>query len=215
MNPYDELGVEPSATPDQINAAYRRRAKAEHPDAGGDPTRFAALGCAVAILRDPQRRAEYDRTGSTEEPQGNSVQQGAAQLLCQAFQAAIDGVKQAGADLATIDIIEQVRVVLRANQNSLEGNRRNSLDEKRGTERNLARLKRKGGDGPDILGAMLRDKLAAITNGLGQMDHMEAVIKAAMEMAAGYDWEVDTVTMPWTPAAGATGYHIYRNHPFR
>ena len=38
---YDVLGVARTATPDQMRAAYRTRARANHPDAGGDPAHGA------------------------------------------------------------------------------------------------------------------------------------------------------------------------------
>ena len=60
MSLYDDLGVDAAASTDEINRACRKAAKAHHPDAGGDPGAFSRLGHAVAILRDPERRAEYD-----------------------------------------------------------------------------------------------------------------------------------------------------------
>lgn len=68
MNPYAVLGVATDATDEQIQAAYRRGARTHHPDRNpGDadaPRRFAELGKAVAWLRDPKRRAFYDRYGN-------------------------------------------------------------------------------------------------------------------------------------------------------
>ncbi|RYE70500.1 MAG: hypothetical protein EOP17_00385 [Rhizobiaceae bacterium] len=60
---YDILDIARDAPIEAINAAYRREAKLHHPDLGGDPQIFAALQEAIAILRDPRRRAHYDTTG--------------------------------------------------------------------------------------------------------------------------------------------------------
>lgn len=58
MNPtwYDLLGVEPTAAPDDIRAAWKSAI------ADLDPTdrRFATLNEAAAVLLDPDRRREYD-----------------------------------------------------------------------------------------------------------------------------------------------------------
>jgi DnaJ-class molecular chaperone len=43
---YHELGVEPTATRDEVLAAYRRRAKEVHPDLGGDRRSFDRLQAA-------------------------------------------------------------------------------------------------------------------------------------------------------------------------
>jgi DnaJ-class molecular chaperone len=40
---YQLLGITPSATPEEIREAYRRKAKQYHPDKGGDPDMMRAL----------------------------------------------------------------------------------------------------------------------------------------------------------------------------
>jgi curved DNA-binding protein CbpA len=62
---YQLLGVTRSAPRADIVQAWRRRARAEHPDSRpGDaaaPARFRALAGAWHVLGDPARRAAYDR----------------------------------------------------------------------------------------------------------------------------------------------------------
>ncbi len=70
LNPYTVLGVSPSATPAEIAHAYRQKLRARHPDTrstqpGAAPVadeQLQRLLAAYAILRDPRRRAAYDRT---------------------------------------------------------------------------------------------------------------------------------------------------------
>ncbi len=40
---YQLLGITPSATPEEIREAYRRKAKQYHPDKGGDPDMMRAI----------------------------------------------------------------------------------------------------------------------------------------------------------------------------
>lgn len=60
---YATLGVLPSATPPEIKAAYRRLARATHPDGhGGDlamASRFKRIARAYEVLGDPKRRRAY------------------------------------------------------------------------------------------------------------------------------------------------------------
>jgi curved DNA-binding protein CbpA len=62
---YELLGVPREASRVEIAQAWRRRARAEHPDArprdAAAPGRFRVLAEAYQVLSDPARRAAYDR----------------------------------------------------------------------------------------------------------------------------------------------------------
>ena len=71
---YQLLGVARGASPEEITQAWRRRARAEHPDrqpaeAGEAASgRFRVLAEAYHVLADPARRAAYDRTLQRRQP---------------------------------------------------------------------------------------------------------------------------------------------------
>ncbi|MCW3009413.1 MAG: chaperone DnaJ domain protein [Solirubrobacterales bacterium] len=68
LDPYAALGVSRSADEGEIRSAYRRLARENHPDVNKDPAaedRFKEVAQAYEILRDPERRAEYDAGGGT------------------------------------------------------------------------------------------------------------------------------------------------------
>jgi hypothetical protein len=64
---YAVLGVNRTATSNEIKSAYRRLARKYHPDVSSDPaaqSKFAQINEAYHTLIDPERRKTYDRTGS-------------------------------------------------------------------------------------------------------------------------------------------------------
>jgi len=64
-NYYDILGVDKSASQDEIKKAYRKLAHQHHPDKGnGDDKKFKEINEAYQTLGKPDKRAQYDRFGS-------------------------------------------------------------------------------------------------------------------------------------------------------
>jgi len=57
---YSILGVDRSATADEIKRAYRKLASQHHPDKGGDTVKFQEIQAAYATLSDPEKRQQYD-----------------------------------------------------------------------------------------------------------------------------------------------------------
>ncbi|HEY8245419.1 MAG TPA: DnaJ C-terminal domain-containing protein [Casimicrobiaceae bacterium] len=63
---YETLGVQRTATLDEIKRAYRKLARKFHPDVNKEKDaegKFKEVGEAYAVLKDPEKRAAYDRFG--------------------------------------------------------------------------------------------------------------------------------------------------------
>jgi curved DNA-binding protein len=68
---YEVMGIGRDASAEDIKRAYRRLARKYHPDVSKEPdaeARFKELGEAYEVLRDPEKRAAYDRLGSQWQP---------------------------------------------------------------------------------------------------------------------------------------------------
>jgi curved DNA-binding protein len=64
---YAELGVPRDADEEAIKKAYRKLARKHHPDVSKEPqaeARFKEVAEAYATLKDPEKRAAYDRLGT-------------------------------------------------------------------------------------------------------------------------------------------------------
>ena len=70
-DPYSVLGVKRNAGADEIKAAWRSKAKSIHPDQNRDDPnatqRFAEVGQAYDMLKDPEKRNHYDQQRSKAE----------------------------------------------------------------------------------------------------------------------------------------------------
>ena len=112
---YDLLGIQRGADEAAIKAAYRRLAKECHPDrhhgCRDQEARFKAINEAYDILKDPQKRAAYDRfgkaafhNGGTSDPFGEAGFNGFSDIFSSIFGEFMDprGARQnaaRGADL--------------------------------------------------------------------------------------------------------------------
>ena len=64
---YAVMGVDRDATQDEIKRAYRKLARKYHPDVSSEADaeeRFKEVGEAYEVLKDPEKRAAYDRLGA-------------------------------------------------------------------------------------------------------------------------------------------------------
>lgn len=63
---YNTLGIDEAASPEEVKKAYRKLAHRYHPDKdGGNEEKFKEINEAYQVLGDEQKRAQYDRFGST------------------------------------------------------------------------------------------------------------------------------------------------------
>lgn len=74
---YEVLGIAKTATADELKKAYRVLASKNHPDKGGDTSKFQEIQEAYATLSDPAKREAYNQHGhaSTDPNFGHGPQQ--------------------------------------------------------------------------------------------------------------------------------------------
>jgi curved DNA-binding protein len=68
---YNILGVDASASEDQIRQAYKRLAMQHHPDRGGDAAQFQEIQEAYSTLTDPAKRSQWEQQKHFQHNPGN------------------------------------------------------------------------------------------------------------------------------------------------
>ena len=111
---YEILGVEPTATPDEVLKAYRRLAMQYHPDRNpGDDDAARAyreVTEAYEVLGDPARRAAYDADGTTA-PRPNPDQE-LVDVLAPLLQRVMNGMQSFGPRPEDQDVAAAVKAYL-------------------------------------------------------------------------------------------------------
>jgi curved DNA-binding protein len=64
MDHYSTLGVDRSASTEDIKSAFKKLAMKHHPDRGGDASKFQEINEAYSVLSDPEKRIVYDHGGT-------------------------------------------------------------------------------------------------------------------------------------------------------
>jgi DnaJ-class molecular chaperone len=91
-NPYVILGVDKDSTPSEIKFAFRVKAQRNHPDReGGSEDAMTDIQWAYAILKDKQKRADWDRNGSESNPEPSFSQKATTHIMI-AFNQWLNGV---------------------------------------------------------------------------------------------------------------------------
>jgi len=116
---YATLGVDKTASTDDIRNAYREKAMKNHPDRGGDTEVWTAIQKAFDTLSDLQRRALYDRTKKDEE--GGAEKQFQAKFGEGAFD--LSGSEGARTKKGGLNILQQMAEVKKDEERLKQSNR--------------------------------------------------------------------------------------------
>lgn len=128
MNFYDELGLKPDASDDDVKSAYRSRSKAVHPDKpGGSHEAQSKVNRAYEILSNPESRERFDRG---ESPDERSIADEARAALINIFMSV---VQDPTVSLDHTDIFKATKVRIEASQNDMRQTKAN-------LKRDMARL---------------------------------------------------------------------------
>lgn len=186
MSLYDDLGVDQDATEADLKRAYREQAKRAHPDRGGSEDEFNKVNRAWMVLRDPEKRSRYDRTGEADGEPDNSYSVLSA-MMGQALEEAIAAVQ---GRFETSDIVEIMAASTRDKLDTLKGEIAKGKKAVARFDRMLKRVRYKGGK-TDLMSAIIKDKRGNLSDQLRALDRSKAGYESLIDLLTDYGWEVD------------------------
>ncbi|WEK51212.1 MAG: DnaJ domain-containing protein [Candidatus Kaistia colombiensis] len=182
---YRELAVEPDATPAEIDKAYRQRARAAHPDAGGTAEAFHALSHAYAILSDPDRRKAYDETGY----EGELAVDDIAGRAMERIHALVASVLESDLPFEAVDLIAPIRDTLTKQKADIGVGIRKLERQAKRAEAMAARFRKRDGD--NIIRKVLERRAADTREQAEKTRREETIFAKAIELLAEYSFDFE------------------------
>jgi hypothetical protein len=191
MNHYNTLGVEASATPEEIKQAYRRRSSQAHPDKGGTAEEMANVNKAYDVLRDADRRAQYDRTG--DDAHRTSLDDLARDMALQFLAAAL---QREG------NVVNEARA-------AIESKTRAALKTRENLERQADRLERRRpkitvSKGPNLVHMLIDQQVTAARQQIEQLIQWGKIAGRARELLDLHDSSEAAFTHPGLGGLGGS-----------
>lgn len=185
MNPYETLGISQSATSEEIETAWHSFAKQHHPDKGGNPEVFKRGSTAVAVLRDPVKRKQYDETGHISEDV--DIDKAALQMIQSGVNALL---RQSEVDFDTMDILEALRQMIDQKLEDVGGQLKQHEDAVKRISSAIKRTKIKNKK-KHRLNPMFEWFRREVSGVIGKIKRDIAIAERAREMLNDYTYEHD------------------------
>lgn len=188
MKLYDDLGIKPDATEDEIKAAYRKAASKHHPDKGGDKEKFQVVQRAYEVLTDPVRRGRYDKDGTFSQD-GNDPKLRALGEMANLVTQLVDAM---GENTAFVDVRAELVKMVEANQEEFR-TKLKGLDRRikfRTAAAKRFRL-RKGKTGDNLMARILEGNLDKLNAERAMSQDLLKTCGIMLEMLADYQYDFD------------------------
>lgn len=205
MKLYIILGVEVTATAQQIKKAYYAKSKVHHPDAGGDAEMFKELVLAYAILSDTEKRKRYDAGEDADEitKQTQTLDQIVVQTVTQAFCQIVMGADVENQDLVAIMREHFTGAVV---QTTHAMNAENQKIRKFQTA--LKRIKAEGEE--NIFVSSANAQIAGLKAQIERIQQQKAVAEGAVKFLEAYSYAVDQHVMQVMMGHSGTTFTFHR-----
>lgn len=203
---YQDLGCPPDASPEELQAAHRRRTFQTHPDRGGSREEFDRVQRAWLILKDPERRRRYDATGDAQEVKPDNSAAELAGILAHELEMAVKGLLKAGRKPRHADLVKEMK-------ESLERRGGELRMKKRRCEEALETLQEVGErleDGEGLLTGLVQHDAQEARTALKGLEHDLEVNQRALDYLTRCKYRFE----PGGPTGGSPSGFIFKTITF-
>ena len=183
MSLYDTLNLPPNATEEEIKAAYREKAKENHPDVGGDTEKMAEISNAYMVLSNKTKKARYDTTGETKETPFETKLQS---FLASNFFKVLDRTK----DIIHTDIFIELKFEINEYMTYLYDNIQTAKNDIKRHEEVLNRLKL---EETNIIVLGLKERIEISKKNIFINEEEMEFVKKCKIVIAAYGYNFDTI----------------------
>lgn len=186
-DPYEILGLDKDATPDQINAAYKAAAKKAHPDSGGNSEDFTRVKQASMVLLDPRKRKQFDDTGHQADEADNTeatIMEAIASFLIGAINSLEEGHAP---NIEQVDLIGAAKNNFSEKIKVCQQNMKSVNKQIKKLERALTRLKTKRPN--DIIRQMISRHIVLLQNLIPVNERDIDINNRILAVLADYEFE--------------------------
>lgn len=182
-NHYETLGIERTATGDDIRKAYRSKAQQAHPDKGGNTDDMQALNRARDTLLDAETRAAYDHELDLG-PDGAQLARLARECLIVHFKQVLAAIDSPAGILARVsaDLAQASRVTQHRHHQAQS--RREALLKRR------RRVRTKGG-AENIFQVLIDHEIAELDDQIASLARVLEVYPVCDQLLRGYEEELE------------------------
>jgi curved DNA-binding protein CbpA len=191
---YDDLGIEPEASPEVVHKAYRALAKLYHPDRnpGDDDAKamYALVDRAYRVLSDDERRAKYDRTGEVDSPKPDNTFGEIMAVLSPCLFSVLREIAQKGGRLTEEDVVTHMTTVFKAKLKEADKVIRELESQQVMLGMAGERFTVEKGQ-PDLFAAAIKDHQASLDDQVKQVTRESNCIRKAIEYLKGCRYKTD------------------------
>lgn len=196
---YEALDIPRAADTETVRKAYRRKAKATHPDAGGSVDAFALVKLAHDTLTDDARRAHYDETGETTDGGPDQAESTAMQIAFAAVDRVLAEIDRRQLSYSDINVIADAVTGLNRQLADLNKTIKDYEAKILTATRVAKRFRAKDGK-VNALEQMMAAKVADMNRALATRRADRAPLIRAIDILKDHTWDM-------TPEARSAGYN--------